>query len=214
MDGDFAKLPELCEIVGRTGAMLMVDEAHATGVFGAHGRGACEKFEVEHLVDVRVGTLSKSLGGIGGFVVGSKRLTDWLLNTARPQIFSTAMPEVCAAAAIAALEVVQQEPERREQLLRLSEKLRHELVQSGCSIAGSESQIVPIVIGNSEDAVKVSQELAEQGIYVPAIRPPAVPEGKSRLRVSVCSQHTEGQLEKLTECLLKFASPTGKSSQN
>ena len=214
MDGDFAKLPELCEIVGRTGAMLMVDEAHATGVFGAHGRGACEKFEVEHLVDVRVGTLSKSLGGIGGFVVGSKRLTDWLLNTARPQIFSTAMPEVCAAAAIAALEVVQQEPERREQLLRLSEKLRHELVQSGCSIAGSESQIVPIVIGKSEDAVKVSQELAEQGIYVPAIRPPAVPEGKSRLRVSVCSQHTEGQLEKLTECLLKFASPTGKFSQN
>lgn len=214
MDGDFAKLPELCEIVGRTGAMLMVDEAHATGVFGAHGRGACEKFEVEHLVDVRVGTLSKSLGGIGGFVVGSKRLTDWLLNTARPQIFSTAMPEVCAAAAIAALEVVQQEPERREQLLRLSEKLRHELVQSGCSIAGSESQIVPIVIGKSEDAVKVSQELAERGIYVPAIRPPAVPEGKSRLRVSVCSQHTEGQLEKLTECLLKLASPTGKSSQN
>lgn len=202
MDGDFAKLGELCELSQRFDAMLMVDEAHATGVFGANGRGACEMFGVEELVDVRVGTLSKAFGCIGGFVTGSKSLIEWIWNNARPQIFSTAQPEVNSAAALAALKLIREEPDRRERVAQLGQTLRNRLEEHGFEIAGSESQIVPVILGENEKTMQVADELAVNGIYVPAIRSPSVPVGQSRLRVSICSDHTEKQLEKLVENLV------------
>lgn len=202
MDGDFAKLGELCELSQRFDAMLMVDEAHATGVFGANGRGACEMFGVEELVDVRVGTLSKAFGCIGGFVTGSKSLIEWIWNNARPQIFSTAQPEVNSAAALAALKLIREEPDRREKVIQLGQTLRNRLKEHGFEIAGSESQIVPVILGENEKTMQVADKLAVNGIYVPAIRSPSVPVGQSRLRLSICSDHTEKQLEKLVENLV------------
>ncbi len=124
MDGDFAPLVELSALAGRHGAMLLIDEAHATGVFGRNGRGVAEHFGVADRIPVRVGTLSKALGGIGGFVVGSRRLIEWLVNRARPYIYSTAAPAAAAAAALAALDIVAREPERRRNLLAQAESLR------------------------------------------------------------------------------------------
>ncbi len=129
--------------------MLLVDEAHATGVFGARGRGVAEQLGVEDCVDVRVGTLSKALGGIGGFVAGSRPLVEWLVNRARPYVFSTASPSAAAAAALAALDIVQSEPLRREHLLAQASELRGELVRRGYCIGPSASQIIPIVLGDA-----------------------------------------------------------------
>jgi 8-amino-7-oxononanoate synthase len=201
MDGDLAPLDRLVEVAERHEAMLMVDEAHATGVFGNCGRGVAEYFGVEDRVHVRVGTLSKALGSIGGFVAGSRSLIDWLINRARPYVFSTAMPAAVCAAAVAALDIVRDEPERREQLLARAERLRAELVQQGWDVGRSASQIIPIMVGTPENATGLSTRLREQGFYVPAIRPPTVPEGQSCLRVSLTWGHDEKSIRRLIEAL-------------
>ena len=206
MDGDFAPLPELAGLAEEFSAMLMVDEAHATGVFGKRGTGVCEHFLVEGHVDVRVGTLSKALGGLGGFVVGSRSLTDWICNRARPYIFSTAQPEVIAGASLAALEIVGKQPDRRERLHASSSRLHEQLEASGFDVGTSVSQIIPVIVGSNTDAMQLSQQLKTKGIYVPAIRPPSVPEGNSRLRISLSSEHTEQQLQTLVETLVELAS--------
>lgn len=206
MDGDFAKLGELCQLSKQFDAMLMVDEAHATGVFGEHGRGSCELFGLEDNVDVRVGTLSKAIGCIGGFASGSESLIQWIWNKARPQIFSTAQPEVNSAAALAALKLIQEQPERRHRVLQLSQQLRIRLEDCGFEVGGSESQIVPVIIRENLKTARMSAELAHNGLYVPAIRSPSVPAGQSRLRISVCSEHTEKQLEILVTQLVALAS--------
>ena len=181
----------------------MVDEAHATGVFGVRGRGVAEYFGVEDRVHVRVGTLSKALGSIGGFVAGSRSLIDWLINRARPYVFSTAMPAAVCAAAVAALDIVRDEPERREQLLARAERLRAELAGQGWDIGRSASQIIPIVVGTPENATGLSARLRELGFYVPAVRPPTVPEGQSRLRVSLTWGHDEKSIHRLIEALAR-----------
>jgi 8-amino-7-oxononanoate synthase len=206
MDGDFAPLAELGELAERYDAMLLVDEAHATGVWGHHGRGSVEyaatsapRLPVQ--VAVRVGTLSKALGSAGGFVTGRGELIDWLYNRARPYVFSTASPPAVAAASIAALEIVQAEPERREAVHRNAQTLRDLLHAAGWSTGASASQIVPIVVGAPETALALAARLAEQGFYVPAIRPPSVPVGESLLRVSVSARHTAEDLRRLVEAL-------------
>lgn len=203
MDGDLAPLPALADLAERYDAMLMVDEAHATGVFGTWGRGVAEQQGVERRVDVRVGTLSKALGCLGGFVVGSARLVRWLLNRARPYVFSTASPAANAAAAIAALEIVGAEPQRRERLLSSAARLRQQLAAQGWNTGQSASQIVPIVVGDPQRAVALSARLLARGLYVPAIRPPTVPDGEACLRVSLTSNHTDAMIQALVDALAK-----------
>ena len=236
MDGDFAPLKELAEIAERHAAMLVVDEAHATGVFGPSGRGVCELQGVEDRVPVRIGTLSKALGGIGGFVAGSRALIEWVLNRARPFVFSTAMPAAVSAAGLAALEIVKSEPWRRIELLATAAAVRRELAAQGWSlrariregespaepqpgepvlpyptarqeprppknsnhtIGNSASQILPVVVGKAGQAVALSQELRERGFFVPAIRPPTVPEGEACLRISLNYAHSPAMIDRL-----------------
>ncbi len=201
MDGDLAPLEELAELAERRDAMLLVDEAHATGVFGAQGRGVAEHLGVEDRVDVRVGTLSKALGSVGGFVAGSRSLVEWLVNRARPYVFSTAPPPAVAAAALAALRIVRDEPERRRRLLAQAESARSELVAQGWDTGGSASQIIPVVVGDAARAVELAAALRDRGLFVPAIRPPTVPQGEACLRISLTSGHTDAMIAALLEAL-------------
>ena len=201
MDGDLAPLVELANLAEKCDAMLMVDEAHATGVFGSHGRGVAEQLGVEDRVHVRVGTLSKALGCVGGFVAGNQPLIEWLVNRARPYVFSTAAPAAMSAAAVAALDIVEQEPQRRETLLVRANSLRAELAQRGWNTGSSASQIVPIIVGDPERAVSLSLRLQEHGFFVPAIRPPTVPDGEACLRISLTAGHTEEMIAALVENL-------------
>ena len=188
MDGDLAPLPELCELGERHQAAVIVDEAHGTGVFGERGRGVAEHQGVEARVAVRIGTLSKAIGTIGGFVTGDQSLVDYLWNKARTQIYSTALPPAICAAAIAAIEIIRTEPERRIHLHALSVSFRDQLQQFGiATYPGSIGPIVPIVMHQPEAAVCVADQLLEAGFFVGAIRPPTVPRGTSRLRI--CLHH-------------------------
>jgi 8-amino-7-oxononanoate synthase len=203
MDGDMAPLGELAELADRHGAMLMVDEAHATGVFGSKGRGLAEQLGVETAVHVRVGTLSKALGSVGGFVAGSRSLIEWLVNRARPYVFSTAPPAAAAAAAIAALEIVSSEPRPRQALLARADELRGSLVEQGWNVGRSQSQIVPILVGEPDRAIRLASALRDRGLFVPAIRPPTVPEGEACLRVSLSYAHTQEMIGRLQDGLAR-----------
>jgi 8-amino-7-oxononanoate synthase len=201
MDGDLAPLMQLAELAEAHCAMLMVDEAHATGVFGAHGRGVAEHLEVENGVHIRMGTLSKALGSAGGFVSGRRTLIDWLVNRARSYVFSTAFPPAVAAAAIAALQIVRDEPPRRQELLTRAAMLREKLASQGWNVGRSESQIIPLYIGQPELTMQLVETLRKQGLFVPGIRPPSVPPGESLLRISLSWAHTPVQLDKLLAAL-------------
>jgi 8-amino-7-oxononanoate synthase len=201
MDGDFAPLEALADLAEKHNAMLLVDEAHATGVFGKRGRGLCEQLGVEERVDVRIGTLSKALGCSGGFVAGSRALIDWLVNRARPYVFSTAQPAANAAVAVAALDIVGKEPERREQVLARARSLRERLSADGWNIGRSTSQIVPIYIGEPDRTMRLADALRQRGLFVPGIRPPSVPPGESLLRISLCHGHTDEMLDQLLTAL-------------
>ena len=201
MDGDLAPLGELTDLAQRHHAMLMIDEAHATGVFGENGRGVAEYLNVEDRVDVKVGTLSKALGSVGGYVAGSRSLIDWLTNRARPYVFSTAGPAAASAAALVALDVVRDEPHRRQELLARAAQFRETLSSRGFEIGKSASQIIPITVGDSRRAVELSARLATAGLFVPAVRPPTVPEGEACLRVSLTYGHTEEMIGSLLDRL-------------
>jgi 8-amino-7-oxononanoate synthase len=211
MDGDFADLPRLVELKHKYDAMLCIDEAHATGVFGEHGRGLAEHQGVEHEVDVTVGTLSKALGGIGGFVAGPAAIIEWIINTAGAFIYTTALPPAACAAAMAAMDIVEREPERRRRLLGTAERLRHELAEvRGLNIGGSTSQIVPLIVGDAATAVALADALIADGLLVLPIRPPTVPRGSARLRISLCSDHTTADLDRLIAALDEHCPRQGK----
>lgn len=201
MDGDQAPLADLAGLAEQYDAMLLIDEAHATGVFGARGRGVAEALGVEDRVHIRIGTLSKALGSAGGFVCGSRALIEWLANRARPYIFSTAPPPALSAAAIAALEIVEAEPERRTRLLARSAALRDALRLQGWNIGPCESQIIPLIVGSAAAALELSARLRERGHFVPAIRPPSAPPGQSRLRISVTAGHMPEMIDSLLAAL-------------
>ncbi len=198
MDGDATPIAELSELAACYDAMLLVDEAHATGVFGDRGRGVSDGIEGVH---IRLGTLSKALGSAGGFVTGSRQLIEWLANRARSYVFSTAQPAATAAAAMAALEIVNQEPHRRHELLDRARELRQRLQAAGWNTADSTSQIIPIVIGEPKRTMELAHRLREAGLMVPGIRPPTVPEGESLLRVSLCASHSPEMIDQLVEVL-------------
>lgn len=201
MDGDLAPLKEIAGLAQSSGAWTMIDEAHATGVFGTNGRGAAEYFGVEDKIDIRMGTLSKALGSQGGFVCGSRELIEFLVNRSRSFIFTTALAPACAGAALESLCIVQSEPERRESLLKKAAVLRAKLKESGFDTLNSESQIIPVMTGDLAATVKLSEKLLAHGVYAPAIRPPTVPEGKCRLRISLTHSHTDADIDKLITAL-------------
>lgn len=195
MDGDVAPLAELIRIKKTFDAQLLIDEAHATGVLGEGGRGAAEMAGVEEHVDATVGTLSKALGGMGGFVAGPDVLIETIRNTGRPYIYTTALPPALCATAIAALDIVQTQPDRRRRVLSLAQHLRSALASAGFDTGRSVSHIIPIMMGDEAAALAASSHLQQDGFLVPAIRPPTVPRGTSRLRVSLCSNHQESDLD-------------------
>jgi len=201
MDGTVAPLADLCELARKHRAILMVDEAHATGVFGVRGSGLVEEAGCADGVHIRVGTLSKALAAAGGFVAGHANMIHWLRHKARAWIFSTAHPPAVAAAATRALALVAEEPHRRRELLYRSAGFRELLAQGGLDVAGATTQIVPIVVGEATDAVAVSTRLTEAGLFVPAIRPPSVPEGKSLVRVSLSWHHTADDVVRLASTI-------------
>lgn len=200
MDGDLADLPKLIELAGRHSAMVVIDEAHATGVFGTKGRGCSEHFAVDPSRIVQVGTLSKALGSLGGFVAGSEKVVDWVLNRARSYMFSTAAPEVVCAATIESLKIVAEEPHRRLQLWSSISELQSKFAARGIHVH-AQSPIVPILVGDPDKCVELSKRVAERGIFCPAIRPPTVPVGESMLRISLSSAHTSAMLDRLVEAV-------------
>jgi 8-amino-7-oxononanoate synthase len=202
MDGVLAPLPELCELARRHDALVLVDEAHATGVFGRHGRGSAELLDVEGSVAVRVGTLSKAVGSVGGFVTGSRVLIDWLWNRARPQIFSTAAPPSACAAAWAALEIIEAEPELRSTLLNNSERMRSAIQELGLdTIPGGTGPIVPVILSDASLTLRVADGLEQRGFLVGVMRPPSVPPDSSRLRIAVSAVHEPRMIEGLLSAL-------------
>ncbi|NBW97266.1 MAG: 8-amino-7-oxononanoate synthase [Planctomycetia bacterium] len=205
MDGTIAPLAGLCDVARTRRAMVLVDEAHATGVFGDRGSGLVEQTGTADGVHVRVGTLSKALGAAGGFVAGGERLIQWLRHTARAWIFSTAHPPGVAAAATRAIGLVEQEPDRRVGLRGRADDFASRLRRAGLDIGGTESQIVPIIAGEPAAAVALSEQLAAAGFFVPAIRPPSVPRGRSLVRASLSWLHDEPDLRRLAAALAAHA---------
>jgi len=201
MDGDVAPLARLAEIAARYDAMLLVDEAHATGIFGDSGSGLCAAAGLHDGVHVRIGTLSKALGTGGGFVCGSQALIDYLANAARSYVFSTAQPAATSAAALAALNIVENEPHRRRELLSRAADLRSRLRDQGWNTGRSASQIIPLYVGDPDRTMQLAAALREAGYFVPGIRPPSVPEGESLLRLSLCYHHAPEMIDRLLSVL-------------
>src|SRR5262249_9081406 len=202
MDGHLAPLPQLCDLAERFGALLIIDEAHGTGVFGAHGRGVAEFLGVEDRISVRVGTLSKAVGALGGFVTGPQSLIDWLWNRARTQIYSTALPPLVCAAAAAAIDIIEAEPQRRQHLLQRAGEFRQQLREARIATTeNSVGPIIPIVLQTPDRAMQVATQLERQGFLVAAIRPPTVPPGTSRLRISLSAGHSSADVGRLAEAL-------------
>ena len=191
MDGDLAPMPALLETARRFDAALVLDEAHAVGVFGPGGEGALAHFGLEAPDAIGVGTLSKALGSVGGFVAAEADVVEYLLNRSRPFIFNTALPPAAVGAAHAALDVVAEEPERRARVLALAENLRERLWGLGYDPGPSESPIVPAIVGAAEESLSLEARLREGGVLAKAVRPPTVPEGTSRIRFNVMATHSD-----------------------
>jgi 8-amino-7-oxononanoate synthase len=201
MDGDIAPLERLAELADRYGCRLMVDEAHATGCLGPGGRGSVAAAGLTGEVDVIVGTLGKALGGYGAYVCGSRELTDFLINTARPFIFSTAPPPPAVAAAMAALELLNRQPDRVERLRRNAAELRQDLRDEGLEPLGSDTQIIPLLIGDADEAMEICERLLERGVFAQAIRPPTVPAGTCRLRLTAMATHSITDLREAAQLI-------------
>ena len=216
MDGDVADLPGLAALAAAHECLLMLDEAHATGVLGSTGRGIVEHF-VERgrltagkdCVDVAMGTLSKALGSFGGFVACSADLREFLINKARSFIFATALPPSAAGAALESLQLLSADSFRREALWKNLGDLKERLIRGGFDITTSETPILPLRFGVEASALRVSEQLTGRGYFVPAIRPPSVPKGTSRLRVTLCANHSGGEIEGLVKELLELTQDKG-----
>jgi len=194
MDGDVAPLEEIVELARRHDARVLVDEAHGTGAVGPDGRGSVAAAGLEDEVDVVVGTLGKALGSYGAFVCCERDVAKYLINTARTLIFSTALPPPAVAAAMSALGLLREQPRRVEKLQRNARVLREALAERGLDTGASETQIVPLVIGDAGETVAASERALERGVFAQGIRPPTVPEGTSRLRLAVMASHTKSEL--------------------
>ncbi|GAW94087.1 8-amino-7-oxononanoate synthase [Calderihabitans maritimus] len=209
MDGDLAPLPGLVALAEKYDALLMVDDAHGIGVLGKSGGGTVEHFRLEGRVPIRMGTLSKALASEGGFVAGSRELIEYLRNRARSFIFSTALTPGAVAAARAALRIVQEEPDRRERLHANARQIKQGLNAMGYSLLPSGTPIIPVIIGDARDALRFSQALQEAGLFAPAIRPPTVPPGTSRIRLTVMATHSAEDIAEALEIFYQAGKDTG-----
>jgi glycine C-acetyltransferase/8-amino-7-oxononanoate synthase len=212
MDGDIAPLSELAELAERHRCRLLVDEAHATGCLGPGGRGSVAAAGLSDRVDVIVGTLGKALGGYGAYVCGSAELIEYLVNSARPFIFSTAPPPPAVAAAGAALELLSESPERVERLRANADALQEALRAEGLEPIGSDTQIVPLVIGEADDAMALCERLLAEGVFAQAIRPPTVPPGTCRLRLTTMATHRIADLRQAAKLIGAAARDLGLAS--
>jgi 8-amino-7-oxononanoate synthase len=209
MDGDVAPLEQIVELARRHGLRTVVDEAHATGAVGPGGRGAVAEAGLEEEVDVIVGTLGKALGSYGAYVCCDEDMARLLLNTARPLIFSTAPPPPAVAGALAAVELLIEQPRRVRKLQANAEHLRHELALEGFDVAGSTTQIVPLIVGDAAMAMDMCERALALGVFAQAIRPPTVREGTSRLRLAVMASHTKAELRDAAHALAQAALHAG-----
>ena len=209
MDGDIAPLQDIANVAQRHGAMVMVDEAHATGVFGPKGSGLVREWELEPLINIALGTLSKAFGGYGGFVACSKPVRAFLINHARSFIYSTALAPPVVAAALGALQVIESSGELGTQLLNNAAAFRNRLEEGGLNTGNSASQIIPIMVGENSKTLAISSKLREQGIIGVAIRPPTVPQGTARIRLSVTLAHTREDLEHVAQVIIATAQGEG-----
>lgn len=207
MDGDIAPLPEIVKLAKKFGAMIMVDEAHSTGVLGKSGKGAVEHFGLEGKIDIQMGTLSKAIGSQGAFICASADLINFLINKSRQFIFTTALPVSLCAAAVKAIDIIEKGFSLRKRLLVNADFLRNGLKIMGFDIGESQTPIIPVITGNEKLTMEFSRRLFEQGIFVQGIRPPTVPAGQSRLRVTVMATHQKKDLERA----LKIFEKLGKS---
>src|SRR5712664_3797075 len=214
MDGDIGPLPALCDVAEKYGAIMMVDDAHASGVLGRNGRGTIDHFNMHGRVDIQVGTLSKAIGALGGYVCGTRDLIDFLYHRARPFLFSTSHPPSVAATCIAAFDVLENEPERIEQLGANTRFWKKEIGLLGCDIGGqstpaSETPITPIIIGDGKLTMDFSRELFKEGVMGTGIAFPTVPEGKARIRTIMTATHAEEELQQALEVLKRVGRRMG-----
>ncbi|MCS1381254.1 8-amino-7-oxononanoate synthase [Lysinibacillus sphaericus] len=209
MDGDIAPLPKIVELAKEYKAYIMIDDAHATGVLGNDGCGTADYFGLKDEIDFTVGTLSKAIGAEGGFVSTSSIAKNYLLNNARSFIFQTALSPSAIEAAREGISIIQNEPERRKQLLKNARYLRLKLEESGFVIKEGETPIISLIIGGSHEAMQFSAKLLDEGVFIPAIRPPTVPKGSSRLRITVMATHTIEQLDMVISKIKKIGKEMG-----
>jgi glycine C-acetyltransferase len=195
MDGDLGPLPDLCALAEEFGAIMMVDDAHASGVFGRNGRGTIDHFGVHGRVDIQVGTLSKAIGVLGGYVAGSRALVDFLCQRARPFLFSTSHPPAVTAACIAALDVLLEEPQLIDRLWENTRFFKAGLVALGFDTGLSESPITPVIVGDGALAMQLSERLFANGVFAQGIGFPTVPRDKARVRTIVTAMHTREDLQ-------------------
>jgi glycine C-acetyltransferase/8-amino-7-oxononanoate synthase len=205
MDGDVAPLAGIVELARRYGCRVVVDEAHGTGCVGPEGRGAVAEAGLSGEVDVVIGTLGKALGAYGAYAACSSTMAQFLVNSARSLIFSTAPPPPAVAGALAALELLVEQPRRVEKLQHNGDVLRDELAREGFEVAGSTTQIVPIIVGDAGQAMRLCEAALERGVFAQAIRPPTVPEGTSRLRLAVMASHSKAELREAAQALGRAA---------
>jgi glycine C-acetyltransferase len=209
MDGDIGPLPGLVEAAERHGAIMMVDDAHSSGVLGRNGRGTIDHFGLHGRVHVQVGTLSKAIGVLGGYVCGSRDLIEFLYHRARPFLFSTSHPPAVAAACLAAFDVLEQEPERIERLWANTRYFKQGLTAAGFDTGISETPITPVIVGEAAAAHQLSRELFQEGVLATGIGFPTVPKGKARVRTIVTSEHTRAELDRALEVFRKVGKKMG-----
>jgi 7-keto-8-aminopelargonate synthetase-like enzyme len=209
MEGDVAPLPEIVRLARAHGARLMVDDAHGLGVFGEGGRGTPEHFAVEDDVDLLMGTFSKSLATVGGFVAGNAHVINHIRHVARSAIFSAALPPASVAAASKALDIVEREPERRKQLWENSRYLKGELERLGFDTGESASPVVPVVIGEDEDVFRAVIRLQQLGVFANPVVSPAVPRGRAMIRTSCIATHTREHLDRALDALAQVGRELG-----
>ncbi len=209
MDGDVAPLPEIVELARRHRARMLVDEAHATGALGPGGRGAVAQAGLEGEVDVLVGTLGKALGSYGAYVCAREEMVRYLINTARPLIFSTAPAPPAVAGALAALEEIERDPTHVQRLRSHARTLREALAGEGFEVPVSEMQIVPLLVGDERQALALCHGALERGVFAQAIRAPSVPAGSARLRLTAMASHTPAELHRAARALAEAARALG-----
>jgi glycine C-acetyltransferase len=209
MDGDLGALPELCDVADEFGCIMMVDDAHASGVFGRNGRGTVDHFGMHGRVDVQVGTLSKAIGALGGYVAGSRALIEFLYHRARPFLFSTSHPPSVAASCLAALDVLETEPQLIEQLWENTRFFKAGLAALGFNTGSSESPITPVIVGEGATAMRLSDRLFEEGVFAQGIGFPTVARGKARIRTIVTATHTREELTFALDCFRRVGAELG-----